>query len=229
MTKSTSTFVLVVEGKPTPYTNAATGIKMFLHHIDKSPNAYEYKGSANSDLLEAELNESGKIVFYGFSDYSAPTAIALYKTEEVYIEDNWYNMAAKENPKNLAIIQSIESGLSAINAIHEKNKVLAIGDYIELADGRIGRIDVLNNNTMQVDFDESDGSVFPISSKGSVGMPSGVLGELFVRPVSFRLMAAERKMGTYWMQGAGSCSQGNKRLDLYAKTNVWRIDTLEAA
>ena len=228
MTTLSNVFILVRDSKPTAYNDIEQAIKMYLHSIDQSPNAYEYEGCADLSRLESEINETGKLSFYGFTNDSAPTAIALYKSTEPYNAADWYNMAAKENAKNLEVIRSIEDKLNTINTLNKRNKLMAVGDFIELADGRCGRIDVLNNHTMQVDFDGAD-KAYPVSSFGCVGKACGTLGWSYKRPVRFRLTSLDQKLGSYWMRGAASEGQGNKRLDIFLKTNVWSIETLEAA
>lgn len=221
-------FILVANGKPRAYDNFDEAVKMYLHNIDLSPNTYEYKGTANADRLKAEIDSVGKLIFYAFTNITAPTAIALYKAGEPYNEVDWFNMAAKENADNLKRINKMEVERKAANAKRDKNKVLSMGDFIELTDGKIGRIDVINGDTMQVVFDGIENTVYPMSGDGSVGLRSGIMGGLFAKPASFSLMSGGRKMGAYWVHGAGGNSQGNKRLDIYAQTNIWLINELEA-
>lgn len=220
-------YILVAHGKPRAYDNFGEAVKMYLHNIDLSPNAYEYKGAASTDRLKAEINSVGKLVFYAFTNITAPTALALYKTNEPYNEGDWFNIAAKENLDNLKRINKMEVERKAANAKKAENKVLSMGDFIELTNGKIGRIDVINSDTMQVVFDDIESKVYPMSGDGAVGLRSGTMGDLVVKPSSFSLMSGGCKMGAYWVHGAGGNRQGNKRLDVYAQTNIWLVNELE--
>lgn len=227
MSTSSDIFILVVKSKPTVYDSLSDAIKMYLHHIDICPNAYQYQDTANHERLAAQINETGKLSFYAFTDYNDPTAIALYKSALPYNENDWYNMAAKENSKNRLALQSIEAGLQERNRINAINKELALGDFIDLSDGRSGRVMVINSDTIQVDF-TSDSRTFPIATNGSVSGSCGMQGDLFIRPVPSSLRQADSRMGDYWMQGAGWSGQGGKLLDIYAKTNVWQVYALNS-
>ena len=220
-------FVLVADGKPQPYETFNEAVKQYLHRIDKSPNAYEYKETADQLRLEAEINKNGKLIFYAFTNDSAPTAIALYKSSEPYNESEWFNKAAMENPKNKVYLSAMEEDRKTLNATNAKNKVLALGDFIKLTDGSVGRIDVINNDTMQVTFEDMEDTSYPMSSYGTAGARAGIMGDLFKKPTRGELLFGERKLGAYWVRGAGGSSQGNKRLDIYAQTNTWLVNTLD--
>lgn len=221
-----SKYVLVEEGLPKIIDSKASAIAAYLQIIDRSPNAYEFdKKTHTSERLSDELDNNGKITFYGFTNYSAPTAVAVYVVGDDYNETAYYNKAAMEEQKNNEKISSIIANRNKHIENSNFHKIICVGDFIELSNGILGRVDTVDKDSLQVNFDDVS---YHVTTSGRAGSACGTLGACFHRPKMIDLASGPRRFGKFWMSGTGWEGQGNKRLDVMLETNTWRVIELIA-
>ena len=221
-----SKYVIVKDGMPKAIDSKMDAITAYLEVIDKSPNVYQFDKKLNtSEYLSEALDNDGKITFYGFTEYSAPTAVAVYVVNDDYNEIAYYNKAAMEDQKNNEQISSMTANRNEYIDQTNFHKIICVGDFIEMSNGTLGRVDVVNKNSLQVNFDDT---TYHITTSGRVGRANGTLGACFQKPKMMELASGARRFGKFWMSGTGWEGQGNKRLDVMLATNTWKVIELIA-
>jgi preprotein translocase subunit YajC len=230
MSDSIRNYVLVRKGCPRVYKDKREAVAEYLSTISNSPNAYrhEVKPSkmADPDVIDKfveQLTNDEKLTFYAFDNNTAPTAIALYQVDGKLGVTDWYNKAAKENPKNQTAFSEIEQNMRMRCEADAVSKTLALGDFIYTDGGKEGRIEIITNEYIAINFNSKPDHCFPVSNTGAVLNKAGSSLDLYQKPIGGELRFEGVKMGTYWAKGAGCYGQGHKRVDIYAQANIWHV------
>lgn len=235
MSELTRNYVLVRKGCPRIYTDKREAVIEYLSTVSNSPNGYrhEVKPSrmADSDVIDRfveQLTNETKLTFYAFNDDTAPTAIALYQVDGKLNVADWYNKAAKENPKNQIALDVIEKNIRVRCEADAVSKTLTLGDFICTEVGKEGRIEIITDDYIAINFNSKRDHCFPVSNSGAILNKAGSSLDLYKKPTGYELRRSGVKMGTYWMKGDASSGSGHKRLDIYAPANVWQVSDVAA-
>lgn len=228
------TYALVVSGNPLHYKDALNAINGYLFAIKKAPKEYAYKIEPNKTekmavikTLAQLLETDGKLTFYSVANHTGITAIGLYEVEGDYNAADWYNKPACDIDDWRKFITEAIHKKQALNTINKDRKIMMLGDYIA-TDDAIGRIDMITDEYIAIDFKKREKHHFLLSSfDGSVSLHDYSTTDRYKRSACTNFHHDNFTMADYHIGELKALGQKNKTLPIYAPLNIWNISKLK--